>query len=833
MQRSKGHSAGRSIAYEHGCRITVARTGLSYDFRRRTDVAHAEILLPPGADKKYLDPAVLANAIEDRERRCDSQLGYQVILAMPKELTREQMVELMRDAAREFFLERGAAVSIALHPPHGEDGVNWHAHLTGTRRRIEGDRLTEDIQYSGAVRTVGGRRIAPDPNYLGRWWGEYQDRWFAEHGIELAVDPENPVPQRHLGPVRFRTDAAREIAEIDRQAVVVACHEPRALLDGLTRNSPTFSGRDLARLIEKNVRAEAVEFIRRKVLSHPDIIELVDPETGLATGRYTTRQVREREEAILAAARAAEGRWYGDRWTIAAMTAKQHGLSPEQEEATVGCATGRGLTIITGDPGTGKSRTLAAVRDTFDQLDHRVVFLAPTNVVAEAARRDGFEEASTIHSALWRFDHAGEMAPSARPEAWDRQTVVIVDEAAMVDSATLLSLFRRVNEAGARIVLCGDDKQLGSVEAGGMFRELEARYGSWRLEEIRRQEVAWQCIASLSMARGAWLEALRRYQLEGRIGWRDTQDGAVAALVEKWAEDTAARPARSRLVMAATNALVDELNDGCRAVRRARGELGPDEWIETLRGAIPIAVGDRLMITATDKRLGLANGQLGTVLLIEGTTVVMDLEGSVVAVPTERFGGLRHGYASTVHKAQGSTIDETYLLVTGHMRRNAGFVALTRHRHDCHLFVDGAARSVEGLATLVARSELREASVAWATAEESERIQRRALKSDATAAIAHGTDALSRWERMGLDAIHRVIDGQRDIPEALVRDMRERREWMAGREFTVAIEEARRQYDAEIASERAVEPTVEQDAPRPQEDKSRPRTDKPRGGFER
>jgi len=131
-------------------------------------------------------------------------------------------------------------------------------------------------------------------------------------------------------------------------------------------------------------------------------------------------------------------------------------------------------------------------------------------------------------------------------------------------------------------------------------------------------------------------------------------------------------------------------------VRRDRGELGsPDVVLATKHGAIAFAVGDRVQFTDTAKTLGIHNGNAGTITGLDAATgrvwARMDAsagkEGRVVTWSASEFEGFRHGYAGTIYKGQGKTLDHTYLLHTHHWRAAASYVALTRQRESAQVFV--------------------------------------------------------------------------------------------------------------------------------------------------
>jgi len=182
------------------------------------------------------------------------------------------------------------------------------------------------------------------------------------------------------------------------------------------------------------------------------------------------------------------------------------------------------------------------------------------------------------------------------------------------------------------------------------------------------------------------------------------------ALVAGWAGERQQSPRQSQVMLAYTRADVGELNRLAREQVRAVGELGPDQVVQTERGERAMASGDRLMFLRNERGLGagpggrwgaaVKNDTLGTVLAVdaggERLTVRLDGPGGSggaggvgqegknagleVTFSVRDYAHLDHGYAATIHKAQGVTVDRAHVLASAHMDRHAAYVALTRHR---------------------------------------------------------------------------------------------------------------------------------------------------------
>jgi Ti-type conjugative transfer relaxase TraA len=482
------------------------------------------------------------------------------------------------------------------------------------------------------------------------------------------------------------------------------------VLELITENRSTFTARDLATALAKRIKSELGRTqLGETILADVNVVRL-SAGSDSASARYTTKTVLEVEGYVARAAAglaANDSQGVGQGTRTAVLSGQQFdGVTREQALAFRHATGSEGLALIDGQAGTGKSFTMAAVRQAYEAEGNRVVGLAPTNAVAQDMKADGFTRAATVHSELFALNNGR--------SSWDSRTVVMVDEAAMLDTKMMAMLTTHAHEAGAKLILIGDDRQLSSIDRGGMFGVLKDRYGAAELTSVRRQHKNDDRRASELMAEGNFHDGLARYDAKGGITWTRTQEEARGALVKHWANDTGTDPTKSRFVFAYTNADVDRLNSDLRAVRQARGELGASHGLDTDHGRFDFAAGDRIQITTTDKRQGLYNGNAGTVLSIDGTKLTVKLDGKagrVAEIDAAAFRGFRHGYAGTVYKGQGRTLDQSYLYHSEHWRSASSYVALTRHRHKTELFAArNTAPDVKQLARQMARVDERRAA---------------------------------------------------------------------------------------------------------------------------
>lgn len=128
------------------------------------------------------------------------------------------------------------------------------------------------------------------------------------------------------------------------------------------------------------------------------------------------------------------------------------------------------------------------------------------------------------------------------------------------------------------------------------------------------------------------------------------------------------------------------LNILARERLREAGELGEEVTILTARGSRDFAAGDRIMFLRNERGLGVKNGSLGRVESAGATRMAVRLDdGRSVAFDIKDYAHVDHGYAATVHKAQGVTVDGVHVLATPGLDRHAAYVALSRHREQVDL----------------------------------------------------------------------------------------------------------------------------------------------------
>jgi ATP-dependent exoDNAse (exonuclease V) alpha subunit len=156
---------------------------------------------------------------------------------------------------------------------------------------------------------------------------------------------------------------------------------------------------------------------------------------------------------------------------------------------------------------------------------------------------------------------------------------------------------------------------------------------------------------------------------------------ARAALIERWDVERRADPGASRIILTHTNAEVAMLNQAARNRLAQAGELGADVEVETDRGRRRFADNDRILFLRNERDLGVKNGTLGTIEKATSDRLAVQLDdGRRIAIEFKTYASVDHGYAVTIHKAQGMTVDQAHVLATPGLDAHGAYVALSRHR---------------------------------------------------------------------------------------------------------------------------------------------------------
>lgn len=686
--RSSGRSAVAAAAYRSGERLHDERIDRTHDFTNKAGVLHSEVMLPKGAPEAFADRATLWNAVEAAEKRKDAQLAREVEFALPRELPKKDNIKLAREFVKAEFVERGMIADLNVHWDIGEDGkAKPHAHVMLTMREI-GREVTKD-GFGAKVRDWNKTAL------IEQWrerWADHVNRALAERDIDTRIDHRSLEaqgialePQDKIGPAASRIggrgleaeriEEHRAIAQRNGERIIA---NPSLALDAITHQQATFTKRDLAAFIHRHSDGkDQFDGAYNAVRKSPDLISL--GKDGRGQDRFTSRAMIETEQRLHRAADTTAqrtGHAVNDVQRNAAFAnAVKRGLvlSGEQKTAFEHVTKSKGLSVVVGYAGSGKSAMLGVAREAWESAGYNVRGAALSGIAAE-----GLENGSGIASrTVASLEHQW----SKGREQLTGKDVLVIDEAGMVGTRQMERVLSHAAKAGAKVVLVGDQQQLQAIEAGAAFRAIHERHGGVEISEVRRQLSAWQQDATRHLATGRTGEAIRSYEERGMVHTADTREIARTELIEHWDQERQAAPTNSRIILTHTNYEVRELNRMAREKMRAAGALGADATISSTRGQRQFAAGDRIIFLRNERGLGVKNGTLGTVGQASAQSMAVRTDdGREVAFDTRDYAHIDHGYAATIHKAQGMTVDQTHVLATPGMDSHSAYVAMSRHR---------------------------------------------------------------------------------------------------------------------------------------------------------
>jgi exodeoxyribonuclease V alpha subunit len=362
------------------------------------------------------------------------------------------------------------------------------------------------------------------------------------------------------------------------------------------------------------------------------------------------------------------------------------GLDPAQR-AAVAAAAEHGVSLLTGGPGTGKSRTVAAVVELCRALDRRVELAAPTGRAAKRLEELAGAPAGTLHRRLAAQGTSGQFA---RGPDWPLDAdVVVVDEASMLDVELAAALVDACPD-GAHLLLVGDPAQLPSIGPGRVLADLidGGQLAVTELTTLHRQAEGGAIARLATAVRAGELPPVESAAREVVIV-RAAQGAEAAHRVVQLVTDSIPRalgiPTADVQVVTPVHrgpAGTEALNAALKA-RLNPGDGGPGRF----------DVGDRVVATANHLDDGFANGEVGVVTSVQDGALEVSFGGSPVVVPPRAADDLRHGWAVTVHRAQGSEWPAVVAVLPGEaagmLSRPLVYTAFTRARR--HLSVVHAA----------------------------------------------------------------------------------------------------------------------------------------------
>ena len=511
--------------------------------------------------------------------------------------------------------------------------------------------------------------------------------------------------QRTWDDIGSRFDAAHGALADLLVSATATVHEsalPDRVEARLTERAATFEPREfravmLEQAVGEHSPAEALA-VARALLADRRVL-------ALDGGGMTTQRLRQTEETIetrfTALARGA-GREVPTRFRddAAGRVGERIGanLNSEQERALSLITGSERAAVLIGPAGTGKGVVIDAAALAEQLAGRRTFGIAVSGSTAQRLGRDS----PALAQSTMTLDALVARVQTGRVEV-DSHTTIYFDEAGMADTARLAALTDMGERTQAKLVLIGDEHQLPSIGAGGMFARLARVAPCAQLERVLRTSDPDERRAWADLRAGRTDRALAHYAARGRLHIADTRGEALEAAVRSWAKLIEAYSVNDvALLSDASNKEIARLNARAQHYRAERGELGEIE-VALLGVHYGLRAGDRVAMIDQHYAPGeqrVENGSQGEVVDVSGAGSVLvefDLTGQRRELAGEDLGRVRLGYAQHIHRAQGATVSRS-LVVTGGWQtsKEPAYVEASRARDGTDWFVNREELGVEG-----------------------------------------------------------------------------------------------------------------------------------------
>ena len=441
--------------------------------------------------------------------------------------------------------------------------------------------------------------------------------------------------------------------------------------------------------------------IRSVSLARPDD-GMIEPEplrrsdgssvyTVAGSDLFTSARILAAEQRLVAYAGRADGRTVdGAIVELALLEQAANGITLDAGQAALVRSmsmSGARLQLAIAPAGTGKTTALRALTQAWIDSGGDVVGLAPSAAAAAQLREQTSAPTETLAKLTWSIDHGD-------PQGWlstvGSSTLVIIDEAGMADTLSLNTAVDFIVRCGGSVRLIGDDQQLAAIGAGGVLRDIQTVHGAHRLTELHRFVDPAEAAASRALRDGR-PEALGFYLDRQRVHVGDPTT-TTEQLFAAWRAD------RDRgldtIMLAPTRDLVSQLNQRARTFRL--NKILPGREVQLADGNRASA-GDVIITRQNDRRIRISgtdwvkNGDRWTILHVTDTGALKVRHASSGRIVTLSPGyvttATQLGYASTVHTAQGVTVDTMHGIATGAESRQLLYTMLSRGSTANHLYL--------------------------------------------------------------------------------------------------------------------------------------------------
>ena len=762
VTRGSGNSAIKAAAYRSCSELTLNATdaetnitvGLTWDYSKKGGLAYSQIHAPEDAPEWVYDRQTLWQRVEDVETKSNARLAGEYTIALPKEFSTEQNIEFLKEFVENVFVSRGIVVDVNFH---NDNSKNPHAHLMYALRQLEkfvdgtidfATHRCRELQtrafLEGIIKEEHKQLL--NKHLIKNGFEEHLE-WGVVRGQEATI---------HHGGVREAYARNEQIIRNNADKIIA---DPTIVIDKLDFNKAVFSKENIASELEKALyitlkNAAITDKSSLDIYVKTELAGLLD--TVLLSPKLTLVNPCDLKGRMLFAKTEQvelEQRLVGNIGDLAknnehALTVgeqdiaeykKGSSFSRQQKEAIIAICNGHDLAVLEGWPGSGKSTVTKEIVRLYQREGYNIVAAAPTNKAAqELEAKLGIKVHTTASLRMqWQYDRGMEKVSvgldssyykdpfySVKDGALSAKTLLVLDEASMLDVATSDYFVSEVNKSGAKLLALGDNNQNQAIGSKGSFARMGEMAGRNILSEVNRHQNKDEEIRQLHIEATSALcnyqvsKAISIYEQLGKINILDNEADKEQAIATEYVkqsmliakeEGIALNEAVKKIVISAyTNEEIGNLNGLIRDSFKRAGVLGQGSkfisgGVHGNSSMVELAEGDRIVFTSNLKEKegigGVLNNELATVrklIKVDEMGVgefLVDVEGATgvrsTVIRTGEQGRIvtfRHGYTVTNHAVQGATVPYKIFSMDRYSGFEATLVGLTRHQIDCQIF---------------------------------------------------------------------------------------------------------------------------------------------------
>ncbi|MBK2270193.1 AAA family ATPase [Francisella philomiragia] len=717
--RSFGHNAVQAAAYRSRSKLFDSATGRTFNFdnlaNSKQDLIHSNIILPNTAfTEKFTKDShpfnsreQLWNSIEKIEnthnRKDSAQLAVDFVIALPKELSHQENIELANRFIKETYVDRfNIAADINIHD---EGNGNPHAHVMLTFRQLNGIEFStrKHRNILPSVINMQGRDFVRNDG-LNKKYTDFQNRYFKEINKDLVVDQTGIVPTIRMTRDKNNGGFNKEHLEENRKVLQanadIVSQDHNKIIDILSHRQSTFNKADIQSLVYKCTQSkpELYDEVVKKVLTSERLINLGYSTAGRET--FTIEANFKNDLKLLSIASELEGRRTLDiRNKDLVEVAKEKTLKDEQFNAIKHITSSGDISCLVGYAGAGKTYTMSALNEVYARNGIKVYGTSISGKAVQGLQDEAGIQSNTIAKMVQDYKSGSD---ESLPK---NNSVLVVDEAGMVGIDDMLTLERIAKERNLKLVLVGDPRQLEAISKGNPFKAILEQSGFATMKSITRQKDERDQKATVWCGQGKLGLAINHYYDKGNIHIQSKEDNHQA-IISKYESYLNSNAVSDTLMLAFTRRDVAVLNDKAREVLLKKGFVteGINIGINSsnsksktlmITDQKSFSVGDRIIFTSGGY---VENGEAVKTSLFadiksikENVITVITNENNPreVSFDVTKFNNFDYGYAATVHKSQGATVKNVINYVSNNnWDSHLSYVAMSRHKLNMDMYVD-------------------------------------------------------------------------------------------------------------------------------------------------